>query len=235
MRKIKPIKTGDIREVIYSNNHWKLLEKLRSKAIKIMQILKARGLTPIIHGSIARGDVKPSSDIDIVIPYQVPSFKIETALEQAGIIPQQRMLVQATPKHVVKAHIQIDENTTITFPLMELRKLEREFYKFGGELTLDELLENKRVPGVDKRLMLIIPTEKGHLETPVIGREAEVARQLKVSIDIVNERVRVLTRRDEIGRTGVYLKRILTKNESFEEVLKKLVDQNPAIRRRMRL
>mgnify|MGYP000338937193 CR=1 FL=1 len=235
MRKIKPIKTGDIKEVIYSNNHWKLLEKLRSKAIKIMQILKARGLTPIIHGSIARGDVKPSSDIDIVIPYQVPSFKIETALEQAGIIPQQRMLVQATPKHVVKAHIQIDENTTITFPLMELRKLEREFYKFGGELTLDELLENKRVPGVDKRLMLIIPTEKGHLETPVIGREAEVARQLKVSIDIVNERVRVLTRRDEIGRTGVYLKRILTKNESFEEVLKKLVDQNPAIRRRMRL
>ncbi|MCS7363889.1 MAG: nucleotidyltransferase domain-containing protein [archaeon GB-1867-035] len=235
MRKIKPIKTGDIKEVIYSNNHWKLLEKLRSKAIKIMQILKARGLTPIIHGSIARGDIKPSSDIDIVIPYQVPSFKIETALEQAGIIPQQRMLVQATPKHVVKAHIQIDENTTITFPLMELRKLEREFYKFGGELTLDELLENKRVPGVDKRLMLIIPTEKGHLETPVIGREAEVARQLKVSIDIVNERVRVLTRRDEIGRTGVYLKRILTKNESFEEVLKKLVDQNPAIRRRMRL
>jgi len=235
MRKIKPIKTGDVKEVIYSNNHWKLLEKLRSKAIKIMQILKARGLTPIIHGSIARGDVKPSSDIDIVIPYQVPSFKIETALEQAGIIPQQRMLVQATPKHVVKAHIQVDENTTITFPLMELRKLEREFYKFGGELTLEELLENKRVPGVDKRLMLIIPTEKGHLETPVIGREAEVARQLKVSIDIVNERVRVLTRRDEIGRTGVYLKRILTKNESFEEVLKRLVDQNPAIRRRMRL
>ncbi|HID16398.1 MAG TPA: hypothetical protein EYP16_06330 [Candidatus Atribacteria bacterium] len=235
MRKIKPVRKGDIREVIYSKEHWKLLEKLRRKAIKIMQILSNAGLKPIIHGSIARGDVKTTSDIDIVIPYQTPSFKIEATLEQAGINPQQRILVQATPKHAVKAHIQIDENTTITFPLMELRKLEREFYKFGGELTLEELLENKRVPGVDKRLILITPTEKGHLETPIIGREAEVAKKLNISIEIINERIRILTRRDEIGRTGVYLKRTLSKDESFEEVLKRLIDKDPAIRRRMRL
>lgn len=235
MSKIKPIKTGDRREVIYSANHWKLLKNLRSKAIKIMQTLKTRNLISIIHGSIARGDVKPSSDIDIIIPYQVPSFRVETALEQAGIIPQKRTIVQATPRHVVKAHIQIDEDTTITFPLMELRRLEREFYKFGGELTLEELMEDKRVSGVDKRLMLITPTRKGHLETPIIGREAEVARQLNISIDIVHERIRVLTRRDEIGRTGVYLKRVLARDESFEEVLKRLIDKDPAIRRRMRL
>lgn len=235
MRKIKLEKIGDIREIIYSEEQWKLLRKLRLKAIKIMSILERIGLKPIVHGSLARGDVKPTSDIDIVIPYQVPSFKIETALEQAGITPQQRMLVQATPKHTVKAHIQIDEQTTITFPLMELRKLEREFYKFGGELTLEELRKNKRTLGVDKRLMLITPTEKGHTESPIIGREAEVARKLKISIDIINERIRVLTRRDEVGRTGVYLKRKLGKEESFEEVLKKLIDKDPAIRRRMRL
>ncbi len=232
--KYKIVKRGDVKEVIYDKEHWNLLLKLRRKALGIMKILKNEGLEPIIHGSIARGDVKKTSDIDIVIPYVIPSFKIEIALEKAGIYPQKRELVQATPNHAIKAHIHIDEKTTVTFPLVELRRLEREFYKFGGELSFNDLKMNRRVAGVNKQLLLIIPTGKGHVEMPIIGRESEVARIIGVSIEIVNERIRVLTRRNEIGRTGVYLKRELLPNESFEDVLKKIAEEDPAIRRRLR-
>ncbi|MCS7386530.1 MAG: nucleotidyltransferase [Candidatus Methanomethylicota archaeon] len=233
--KIKPVRAGDAREVKYSEEQWKLLKKFRGKAASIMQILSENQIYTIIHGSVARGDVTPKSDVDIVIPYPTPSYKVEIALERAGIQVQTKQIVQATPSHAAKAHIYIDEKTTITFPLVELRKLEREFYKFGGELNLNQLKRGERAAGVNKRLMLIIPTDEGHIEVPVIGREAEVARKLGVSIDIVNERVRVLTRRDEIGRTGVYLKYTLSPDETFEEALKKLADRDPAIRKRIRL
>jgi hypothetical protein len=56
---------------------------------------------------------------------------------------------------------------------------------------------------------------------------------LNVSVDLVEERVRVLRRRDAVGRTGVYLKRELSPEESFEEVLKKLGERDPIIRRRL--
>ena len=64
----------------------------------------------------------------------------------------------------MKAHIEIAEKITVTFPLMEMRRVEREFYRFGGEANLSQLKAGIRVPGVDKRLMLIEPTEKGHEE-----------------------------------------------------------------------
>ena len=39
----------------------------------------------------------------------------------------------------MKAHVEIDEMTTVTFPLMEMRRVEREFYRFGGEANLNQL------------------------------------------------------------------------------------------------
>jgi predicted nucleotidyltransferase len=69
----------------------------------------------------------------------------------------------------------------------------------------------------------------------VIGREANVAKSLGVSLDIVNQRVRVLTKRDDIGRTGVYLKRVLDKNESFEQVIKRISDKDPVVRKRLQI
>ncbi|MDQ7849977.1 MAG: hypothetical protein RB148_06860, partial [Armatimonadota bacterium] len=78
-------------------------------------------------------------------------------------------LVQATPLYAVKAHILIDEKTSVSFPLTRMRRVEREFYRFGGEVTLKQLKANARVAGVDKRLMLIEPVEKGHLESSIIG------------------------------------------------------------------
>ncbi|MHA1628204.1 MAG: nucleotidyltransferase domain-containing protein, partial [Candidatus Baldrarchaeia archaeon] len=89
------------------------------------------------------------------------------------------------------------------------------------------------VPGVDKRLILIEPTVKGHIESSIIGRESEVAKILGVSVDIIKERINVLLRRDKIGRTGVYLKRELSPHETFGEVLKKIADRDPIVRRRI--
>ena len=69
------------------------------------------------------------------------------------------------------------------------------------------------------------------MESLVIGHEAEVARKVGVTVDIVRERVRVLTRRDRIGRTGIFVLAEVGKDETFESVMKSLIDTNPAIRR----
>ncbi|MEM4576943.1 MAG: nucleotidyltransferase domain-containing protein [Candidatus Nezhaarchaeales archaeon] len=230
-RRKKPVRVGDRIEVIYSGDHWKLLSMLRCKAIKVMEMVEALGLSPIVHGSIARGDVSPTSDIDIVVPYVVPSYRIEIILDELGVKPFKRLLTQATPAHAVKAHVYLDEATIITFPLTSLTRHEREFYKFGGELTLAELKEGKRVCGVDKRLKLIEPTLRGHYEEPIIGKEAYAASRVGVSLDVVQERVKVLTRRDEVGKTGVYLKYDVKPDESIEEALMRLASKDPALRR----
>jgi predicted nucleotidyltransferase len=199
-----------------------------------MTALESCNFNAIVHGSIARGDVTTKSDIDIFIPEPSSSFLLETALEKTGLHSTSRYVVQATPTYAMKAHIEIDEKTTVSFPLMNMRKIEREFYKFGGEIRLDELRENLRVTGVDKRLMLIEPTEKGHLESGIINREEQTAKRIGVSVETVLDRVRALLRRDEVGRTGVFIKKELQTDETFELVLKKLAEANPAVRRRIR-
>ena len=230
----KPVRRAERIRVVYNEERWKLLCELRKKAKKIMEALEKFNLSCIVHGSIARGDVTAKSDIDIFIPSPPSSFMVETALEQAGIPINRRVIVQATPSYAIKAYIEIEENVSVSFPLVKLRPIEREFYRFGGEISLEELKRNVRVPGVDKRLMLIEPTSDGHVESSVIGREEEVARLLGVSTDIVWDRVNALTRRDNVGRTGVFLERELSPKESFELVLKRIADKNPAVRRRIR-
>ncbi|MCX8175798.1 MAG: nucleotidyltransferase domain-containing protein, partial [Candidatus Bathyarchaeota archaeon] len=226
----KPLSKWEFREVVYESDRWSLLQNLRLKALKIMETLNNGGFSPITHGSIARGDVSKSSDVDIVLVDVVPSYKVETLLEAKGFKIYDRIMVQASPKNVVKAYIYLDELTLISFPLVKMTKNEREFYKFGGEIRFEELKKDVRVVGVDKRLMLIEPTEKGHVESSIIGRESKVASILGVGVEIVNERVKVLTRRNNVGRTGVYLKYRLKENEVFEEVLKEISSKNPAIR-----
>ncbi|MCW4044868.1 MAG: nucleotidyltransferase domain-containing protein [Candidatus Bathyarchaeota archaeon] len=230
----KPEKQASYNEVTYTETQWRLLRKYREKAMQIMTTLEKFHLQTIAHGSIARGDVNPKSDIDIFIPEPPSSFMVETALEKATIPINTRLIVQATPTYAMKAHIEIDEQTSITFPLMHMRKIEHEFYRFGGEITLNQLKESVRVAGVDKRLMLIEPAEKGHVESSVVGREEHVARILGVSVETVFDRVRALLRRDEVGRTGVFVKKELAVNETFEMALRKLAEVNPAVRRRLR-
>jgi hypothetical protein len=181
-----------------------------------------------------RGDVNRKSDVDVFIPNQSSSFIVETALEKASIAVNNRLIVQATPTYAMKAYIEIEDNTSVSFPLMKMRKVEREFYEFGGEASLDDLKKNVRVLGIDKRLMLIEPTEKGHRESTIIGREDQIAKLLGISAETVLDRVHALLRRDEVGRTGVFIEKELSNDENFEMALKRLADQNPAVRRRLK-
>jgi predicted nucleotidyltransferase len=231
----KPVKRADRSEVIYSEKRWNQLQGLREKAVEIMKALEEVSLNCVTHGSIARGDVSAESDIDVFIPNPSGSFLIESAVERAGLTVNQRIFVQATPSYAAKGYIELDPQRVISFPLMKMRPLERDFYRFGGEATLQTLKEKKRAVGVDKRLMLIEPTERGHVESSVIGRENAVAKLLNVSVETVLDRVHALLRRDEVGRTGVFIKRELEPDETFEMVLQRLANENPAVRRRLRL
>ncbi len=230
----KPLKRAERVEVIYDKKRWDLLRELRVKTVQIMESLDKFHLRSIVHGSIARGDVSETSDIDIFLPDPPSSFIIETTLERSGVPVNRRIVVQATPLYAVKGYIEIDKQRCISFPLVKLRPVEKDFYKFGGEASLSMLRKDVRVPGVDKRLMLIEPTPEGHVESTVVGQEEAVANLLGVFFNTVLDRVRALLRRDEVGRTGVFIERELSPNETFELVLKKLADQNPAVRRRLK-
>lgn len=223
---------GDRREVIYSKEHWEILRRKRERAKELMGRLHEFGLEPILYGSVARGDVTKDSDVDIFIPMQIPSYKIELALDGFEIL--EKRIVQATPNYAIKGEFVLDENTTVSFPLVKMKERELDFYRFGGALSYEELLLDKRVAGVDKRLVLIVPTGRGHVEIPIDEvQSAEVARILGVGVEIVEERKRVLERRREKGRTGVFLCETIPLESNFETVLKVIAGRNPAVRKRL--
>jgi uncharacterized protein len=231
---VKPSSSDEYREVTYGSGRWAKLKELREMAKPVMAALAASHLNAIVHGSLARGDVKEGSDVDIFVAGVQSSFMVETALEKAGVPVNSRLLVQATPNYAMKAHIEVNDTVSVSFPLMDMRRVEREFYRYGGEADLLQLQADVRVAGVDKRLMLIEPTAAGHVESSIVGREESVAKLLGISAETVLDRVHALTRRDTVGRTGVFVKRELGSDETFEGVLKKLVEANPAVRRRLR-
>ncbi len=222
-------------EVRYDAARWTRLHDLQGKAVAVMEALATRHLSSAVFGSVARGDVTAKSDVDVILPDVTSSHAVEVALRLGGFHLYARRIAQATPGHTPKAHIFVDamEETCVTFPLASLRPLEREFYRFGGFLPVDGVKAGHRVPGCDKRLMLIQPTSTGHTETSIVGREPEVARIVGVGVAIVGERIRVLTRREQVGRTGIVLARELMEGEVFEEVLTQVADANPIVRRRL--
>jgi predicted nucleotidyltransferase len=230
----KPLRRADRAEVVYDEKHWQLLRSLRGQALEITKALARGNLLSIVHGSVARGDVSKKSDVDVFLPEQLSSFAVESTLEAAGFPARRRILIQATPAYAFKGYIELGENSCVSFPLVKMRRIERDFYKYGGELGLQMLKNNVRVAGVDKQLMLIEPTATGHVKSGIVGREEEVARFLGISVDTVYDRVRALLRRDEIGRTGVFIERVLSSGETFEMVLQGLAGKNPAVRRRLR-
>jgi uncharacterized protein len=228
----KPASISDDKEVRYNNKRWTLLNELRQKAQRIMSTLENSRLHSITYGSIARGDVKSHSDVDVFVAEAQSAFLVESALEKAGIRVCRRLVVQATPNYAMKAHLEIDEVASVSFPLMPMRRVEREFYKFGGEVTLAQIKDKVRVRGVDKRLMLIEPNDGGHSESSVLGREEQVAKILGITYETVSDRTRALLRRNVVGRTGVFVKKELREDDTFEMVLKNLAERNPAVRRR---
>lgn len=230
----KPTRRYDYKEIKYSSGRWAKLKQLRERATVVMNALSTFHLASTIHGSVARGDVKAQSDVDVFIGEVQNSFLVESALENAKLPISTRMIVQATPNYAMKAHIEIDELATVSFPLMEMRRVEREFYRFGGEVNLTQLQAGFRVDGVDKRLMLIEPTDLGHVESSIVGREEFAAKLLAISTETVLDRVHALMKRDVVGRTGVFIKKELSTDVTFEGALKKLAEANPAVRRRLK-
>lgn len=231
----KPVKRAERIEIVYNKNHWKLLQELRSKAIEMMETLERCNIHSIVHGSVARGDVSEASDIDVFLPKPPSSFIIETVLERSGFHILDRKVVQATPFYALKGYISLDQKRQLSFPLVKLRLVEKDFYRFGGEASVSMIKEDKRIVGVDKRLMLIEPTAEGHVERAVVGREEIAANLMGISINTVLDRVRALLRRDDVGRTGVFIEKELAPEVTFEQALKQLADQNPAVRRRARI
>ena len=221
-------------EIRYEEGRWSLLRSLRDDAVQMMRPLTDRHLQPLAYGSIARGDVKLGSDVDIFVPATSSPTIIEATIEAAGYTPISREIIQATPTYAAKGYIHIKENRSYSFPLVELRPREQEFYGFAGTATFLQVQEGIRVSGVDKRLMLIEPTESGHIETPIQGREGDIAKKLGIGAAVIRDRVRILTRRDRVGRTGVYLKRSLSPNETFGDIYHKLGKTRPPLRRRLR-
>jgi len=222
------------RIIKYINNDWELLNNKRLQALKLLNIFVEEGFNPYIYGSLARGDVNIDSDIDIVFLQRISSFLIEHILFKKGYDNYFREIVMATPRDTIKLYIYLSELESITIPISPFDKKSLEFYSFGGKVNQVQLINKIRVPGIDKRLVLINPTNDGHEESSVIGNEHNVAKLINVDIETIIERRNVLLRREQYGRTGVFIKRSLKPDESTEDVLKILARKKTIIRKKMR-
>ena len=220
-------------KITYSKEDWILLRQKRNYAINLLDMFVKEGFNPFIHGSIARGDIHENSDIDLIFFQQIPPFQIELILEKNGFKNYFREIIMATPLDSIKLYIHLSELENITLPLSKFEKKTMEFYDFGGKMDMHQLKLDVRLTGIDKRLVLIKPNSQGHEEISIIGNEVNAAKEVGISINTLNERKKVLLRREKYGRTGVFLKRHLQINETTEEVLKKLADGKSIIRKKL--
>jgi len=219
--------------VTYSENHLKLLQHKRERSKLLLEMFTKEGLNPFIYGSIARGDIHNDSDIDIVLIQLIAPYQIEIILEKNGFNNYFREIIMATPADTLKLYIYLNELESITIPLSKFDKKSREFYDFGGKIKLNQVKNSIRVPGIDKRLVLIQPITDGHEEYSIIGNEHLAAKQLNVSIDLINERKKILLKREKVGKTGVFLKRPIAMRETTELVLKKLANEKSIVRKKL--
>ena len=217
--------------VIYTENDWNLLHFKRKRAIELLKMFQA--FNAYIYGSIARGNVHSESDIDIILLNKIPSFQIELILEKNGFSNLYREIIIATPQDSIRLYIHLNELECITLPITDLNKNNLQFYDFGGKANLMQLKDDIRVPGIDKRLVLIKPIPQGHEELSVINNEPIAAKEIGINIEYLYERKNVLLRREQHGRTGVFFKRILDINESIEEVIRKLATKHTIIRKKL--
>lgn len=218
-------RVGEIEYREYNEPHWRLLRDKRGRAYHLASPLLDKGFKVYMYGSLARGDVNPSSDVDLIIFNPVNPVIVLTSLSNSGLVWRRIYIVQATPFHTPKLYIWFDElgKEVISFPLSELSSMESDFFRFGGLLNVEDYVSGLRVPGVDKRLMFIKPVEGGHTGICIIGREGWVAGELGISESVVRERVAVLSRRRRHGRTGVFIEYEVTGDvmEAIEHLARK--------------
>ncbi len=222
-----------------SNELYAYLHSLRKQAVEILALLESYSINGYCYGSLARGDVTFHSDIDIALLYPIKTFYIEMLIPELekkfGVVTKK--ITQATPFYTPKASIEFSHNIEIAWPLVPPSSRDIEFYKFAGMTSKDELQAERFTPGVNKKLLLIEPDFKeqpGYWSSSILGKEHLVAKKLKVSLDIVKERVRVLTKRDQTGRHGIFLHEILLPQESFQEAIHRIALKNPYFRKKIK-
>ena len=230
---MKIVRNADPIDVVYTDDQWETLHFLRKKATPILEALQKNGMTGYVYGSVARGDVSPTSDIDIFIYEMVSSFKVDLAFSMAGIEVIGKELSMATPSSIIKGIYYLPDEVSVSIRLTDFTSSPFQFYIFGGCISLDDIRADKRVPGVNKALMVISPTLKGHRTYSLMGHENEARELLKIENKMLEERIRVLEKRDKVGRTGVFLKEDIDPKDQFEAKLEQLGRKNSLIRRRM--
>lgn len=227
---VKPVKVRDSIEVLYSTEHWALLNSFRFRARSLMALLPYS----LLVGSVARGDVHSGSDIDVALMEPIAPSLIEEKLLEASLVIDAREIVQATPRSTPKLYIHLRGNAKVSLPLAPLSPLEEEFFRFAGSINYNELERRIRKPGVNKKLLVVLPTERGHVEYSIVGREEEVAELLEIPPALVKERVTALLRRDERGRSGLFLRVQVPQWESTERIVVRLAQRVPALKKRLK-
>ena len=231
MPREKVIRDSDREFHEYSREELDLLTRLRNKTCSLLKILDRNGIKAFVHGSIARGDVTTTSDIDIHVPYLLPSFRLELINE---LFYTQRRIIMGTPNSTIKGLLTLDEDQSISFPLTMPTEREIEFYRFSGLVYYEDLQNNISVSGVTKQLLLIEPIETGYWSSSVLANKKLVMQKLNISQRIVDERIRVLERRDKVGRTGKILDHVVSPDENFEQALNQIASKNPIVRNQMK-
>ncbi|MEM2636871.1 MAG: nucleotidyltransferase domain-containing protein [Candidatus Korarchaeota archaeon] len=225
MTKTQPKRAQYFREIVYSKEHWKLLFSLREIAKSVMKKLENNKLRPCLIGSVARGDINEKSDIDIFVDHPVDEVLMKDILN-----PIELELVQGTRLLTPRIVYHLDERTKVTVPICRFSRNEIDFLRYAGSLQLDGLTEGKRVPGVNKSLLLIQPTSDGHTEESIIGKENDVAKLLGINVDTIRERIAVLIQRAEKGRSGVLLRIFMPPTESATMRYIEEIKKNPLLR-----
>ncbi len=223
----------DPRFVTYSSSHWDLFDRFRQRSIPVLEALLQRNLTGYVFGSVARGDVSETSDIDITIYELVSSFQVDLALEMANLSVQKKEIVMATPSSVVKGLYYLGDDLTLSLRLTRFTRNPFDFYRYGGWVNLNEIRRGIRKCGVNKALVVINPTDDGHEEFALMEYKQRAKDLLEVGVETIDERIRVLSRRDKVGRTGVFLSESLPPDAHFESELKQIANQNSLVRRRL--
>ena len=116
-------------EIIYDDTRWKIYKNKRKRALNIISSLQGISNSIVVIGSVARGDVKESSDIDVMILDLIQPYKLEYILEKNGYSIFKKEIIQATPNYAPKAYVYLDSNfkEVISFPLFKLKPREAEF------------------------------------------------------------------------------------------------------------
>jgi len=221
------------RYVIYSEEHWEILNALRRRAVEVLTCLEALRPEPCVVGSVARGDVHKDSDIDIFFEEEVAPSIVLTRMDICRLELLWYEVIWASPSTAVKLVFQLGFNVKITVPLSPLTPAEKEFPLYAGRVFLADIRRGQRVPGVNKFLQFIQPTREGHIEWYIVGREEEVARRLGVSLATVLERKHFRLKRLREGKSGFIVHGKFDPSYPVEKAVRELAEKNSLLRRKI--